>query len=188
MLSMTCLWTLTTAMVLTHALRPATTESPRPTPLRVEQVQQLAELVTTRVYVQQRQERTLKGHLGQLRVVLWVEGEVLLGPSLKSAKLADVNEQHRTATLVLARPRVLAATVDLIRTRFDVVSFSGLWWLLPDQDVRQQVESESLRSAQDLLRKHERDSWREISQRQTEQVIERFGASIGWTLRVQWSS
>lgn len=156
----------------------------------VEQVRELAELVTLRVDVADVQTTTVTGHVGGLQVALVVKGDFTLGVDLTAARFAAVDETGRTAVLVLPAPRAASPRVDHDRTRVVAMTDEGLWAVVPgDGGARGRVIDLSYAEAQRTVATMADDpALIERARRRAELVITAFFRAMGWTVRVNWQS
>lgn len=156
--------------------------------ITIEQVQALSMLVTTRVEVADVQEVRLSGYTGSTHVAVLVKGDLLLGTDLGSAKLDNVNQEKRTATLILPKPAVRSPRLDHQRTRVFNISETGLWLIAPGgNDVSALVLERAYALGQRHVAKagHDRGLI-ERSKRQAEQVLATFFGVLGWQVEVRW--
>ena len=153
----------------------------------IQQVQQLASLMTLRVEVADVQETHIAGYTGGVKAILVVKGDLLLGVDLARAKLQSVDMAARTAVLVLPSPSVSSARVDHERTRIFVVSETGLWQLVPGDAAQTAAFNRAYREAQKSVAKVGQDqSLHENCRRHSESVLAGFYSALGWTVTVQW--
>jgi hypothetical protein len=155
----------------------------------IEQVQQLAELVTVRAQVADAQQTSLAGYTGSIRAALLVKGEILVGVDLSQARFEQEDEVHRVAVLRLTRPRVLAARLDHERTKVFGVSTRGLWLMVPGGgDADAAVIDRAYREAQEGLEKAaDNPELRRRAANQAELELREFCSSIGWQVEIRWS-
>ena len=163
-------------------------ETPAVSPPTVEQVRQLASLVTTRVEVADVQETVVEGYTGGMRVALLVRGDFLMGVDLSQAKFESVDASARTATLVLPAPRAASPRVDHARTRLFEVRDEGLWVVVPGDGGRSRVVDRAYGRAQRAVGEAATDpALVQRSKLQAEQVLTAFFGALGWTIRVRWT-
>ena len=117
----------------------------------IEQVQRLASLVTARVQVADVLCTAITGYTGQVRIAVLVKGDFLLGVDLGQARFEDVDDQARTAVLVLPAPQVTSPRVDHERTRIFAIDTTGLWQLLPSDARRAELVEQAMREAQTVV-------------------------------------
>lgn len=162
----------------------------RPTPLSppsIHQIQQLAALVTAQVAVSDTHETVLSGHLGQVKAVLVVRGEVLLGPDLSAAKVTGIDPEQRIVRIDLPRPRVISARLDHERTHVAAISHAGLWLMVPGDAGRTAVINRAYAEAErELARAAADPALTEQASRHAERVLSEFFATGGWRTQVDW--
>jgi hypothetical protein len=150
------------------------------------QIQQLAELVTTRVTVEDRLTQRFSGQLGDLSMTFRLEAVILLGPSLQEARIEASDERLRTAVIVLPPPAPISIALDLKHSGFESIEWSGLWWMFPDEQARTDAQWIVMNEAERRASEANLQNAIGQSRRHTEDVIQRFGDSVGWALRVRW--
>jgi hypothetical protein len=185
-----------TAAASALAWRVVTHDVPKPTGpastnlgLTVERVQALAVLTTLKVDVADAVVTELRGHAGGTKAALIVRGDYTIGVDLSAARLGDVNQQARTAVLILPPPRVQSVRLDHERTRLLGVWSSGLWAITPgggDADVA--ALNAAYRDAQRFVAAAAGDpDVLARARRQAEHVLGTFFAALGWTVEIRWS-
>ncbi len=156
--------------------------------LTLEQVQELSELVTTRVQVADVQETAIRGYLGGRRVLLVVRGDLLIGVDLSRARFEAMDPQGRTAVLVLPQPRVISARLDHEHTRIAADESEGVWTVVPGDAGRTATANRAYVQAQRFLAAAAVDGHLiEASKRQAERVLRSFFGGIGWTVDIRWN-
>ena len=160
-----------------------------PAHLVLEQVQQMATLVTSRVEVADVQASVITGATGSLRMVILVRGEALVGVDMSGARLEEIDAEGRCAVLVLPPPGVLSARVDHQRTAIHSIGATGLWLLLPWDAGRAELTSRCLREAEARIgRAAQSPQHMNQARMQAETVIERLGnQALQWKLTVRWT-
>ena len=165
---------------------PVPPESRPPAPT-IDQIRQLAVLVTTEIAISDVLQTTLRGYLGYDRAILIVKGEVLLGPDLRQARIISIDEDHRRLELRLLPPTVLSARLDHDGTRLVELGRGGLWLLVPGDAGRTRTVNLAFEEAQAALeRAGANEGCESQARRRTEQVLERFGQTLGWQISVRW--
>jgi hypothetical protein len=165
----------------------------RPMPMSVHpptllQVEQLAELVTTRVAIADVRETKIAGYLGDVKAVLIVRGEALLGPDLSKASVST-NEQARQITISLPRPHVISCHLEHSGTRLVCLSHDGLWALVPGDAGRTAVLNRAYREAEIALTAAAMTpATVEQAGIQAQRVLGSFFAAIGWRVTVRWAN
>ena len=157
--------------------------------LTVERVQALSVLTTLKVDVADAVVTQLRGHAGGTKAALIVRGDYTIGVDLSAARLTDVNQQARTAVLILPPPRVQSVRLDHERTRLLGVWSSGLWAITPgggEADVA--ALNAAYRDAQRYVAAAAADpDVFSRARRQAEQVLGTFVAAVGWSIEVRWT-
>jgi hypothetical protein len=119
-----------------------------------------------------------------------VKGDGLISIPLKDARIVDVDQEHRTARIMLPQPRVLTARVDHEKTlHYD--SKQGVWNKLnvftgetyPDVNARAMKEMQRLVEHAVGLR----ENFDETRQRAT-LVVKALYLGLDWNVSVDWVS
>lgn len=183
----------TLVVILTYV---ATTWLPRSDPLKsqthsvgltIDQVRQLAQLVTLRVPVSDVQSAKLSGYTGTVRLVLLVHGHVDLGTDLDQAHFAKIDSKHHQATLVLPQPAVLSVVVDVDRTSIYTVDWTGLWHVLPGGGAERKLINQAMAKAKQDVGKAGDVKANLLQARQhAEAVIRRFCERLGWRVTIRF--
>jgi hypothetical protein len=131
----------------------------------------------------------LRGWLGGLQVeVDWV-GRVTLGTDLRMAQYLRVDKAGRHVTLLLPRPEVIQAGLDLRQTRISGGNRDGCWLLVPGGSGESLLMARALGLAESRLRGEAVDApMMERARGQAESVLARLFASLGWTVDVRWGT
>ena len=158
------------------------------TGVTIEQVRALACLMTNRVEVADVLETELRGRTGSAKVALLVKGDFLLGVDLSSARFESVDQEHRTAVLLLPQPTVTSPRLDQDRTRVFTLTQSGLWQLAPgDGDVAAMLLNRGYREAQQRVSDASLDpSLIARSRTQAETTLTTVFSSLQWAVTVKW--
>jgi hypothetical protein len=152
------------------------------------QVQQLAELATARVSIVDVREAKLAGYLGDVRAVLLVRGEALLGPNLPEASILS-DEQQRHLTITLPRPHLFSCRLDHVGTRLLSLSHDGLWVLVPGDAGRTAVLNRAYREAEIALTAAAMTPAAvEQAGIQAQHVLVKFFAAARWRVMVRWAN
>jgi hypothetical protein len=192
-----CLFLLSTGLALGYWLAPAPNPPPTsPVPpvrhvhgdITIQQIQELAQLLTVQADVADIQETTLTGRPGGIRALLLVRGDFRLASDLSQARLEDVDPDKKTATLILPPPQVLAPRLDHQRTRLFALQTFGLWVLIPGDRAETSVSNSAYAEAQRIVAVAAQSP--QIVQRarkQAEVVLGCFFTAIGWQVQVRWA-
>ncbi len=97
----------------------------------LKKIHELHDLVTLRVPVQFVHDAAIRGRLGGVACLLDIQGQADLGVDLAQARLTDVNDRTRTATLHLPDAGVANARLDLHASRILRLERHGLWQIVP---------------------------------------------------------
>jgi hypothetical protein len=175
-------------LTLRPSLSPATTIEHRHRPtLDLAQVRQLASLVTLEAPISDVQETTLTGVTGSIRMLLAVHGDVALTTNLEAARLTDIDEQTRTATIELPRPTASRPRLDHQRTRIVEIQRQGMWRFLFGQAGETVLTNQALASAQQMLTDIAADPrLTDLACKRTQQVITEFFAALDWNVTIAW--
>lgn len=158
-----------------------------PSPLTIEQIQAMAELVTARINVSGVRECRIDGFTGGTTALLVVKGEILLGVDLEQARFTSNDPANRTATLLLPQPHVTAVRLDHQHTSISSMGPHGLWVLVPWRTMDQKVINRAYREAQAELEAAAQDpKLRQQSRVHAETALNRFGAAMSWQIHIQW--
>jgi hypothetical protein len=150
------------------------------------QVQQLAELATARVSIVDVRETKLAGYLGDVRAVLLVRGEALLGPDLSKASILSDEQRHLTITL--SRPHLISCRLDHVGTRLLSLSHDGLWAIVPGDAGRTAVLNRAYREAEiAVAAAGATPATVEQAEIQAQRVLGSFFGAAGWSVTVRWA-
>jgi hypothetical protein len=105
----------------------------------IEQIHQLAELVTAKVTIADARETNLSGYLGGVKAILVVRGDALLGPDLSQAKIVSCDRAKRVMVIELPRPHLISYRLDHSATKLVSLSHDGLWVIVPGDAGRTAV-------------------------------------------------
>ena len=158
----------------------------RPT-IHIDQVRELAALVTMHVPLSDVHASEVSGFTGGLRMVVAVHGDVEVGTDLGAARFTEVDDQQRTAVIALPPPRTMRPRIDHDRTRIVAIERRGMWQVLLGQAGESQLTNRAMAAAQQALAAAADDP--QITLKacgHTERVIGQFFAALGWEVTVQW--
>lgn len=155
--------------------------------LTVEQIHQLAVLVTAKVTIADAQETTLSGKAGACRAILMFRGEVMLGPDLSQARVIQTDSQAKKITIELPRPRPVSIRLDHSASRLVSLGHNGLWVIVPGDAGRTAVVNEAYRQAEEALAvAATKPEAVEQATRHAQTAITDFLATGGWTVEIKW--
>lgn len=158
-------------------------------PLTLERLQEVAELLTLRIGVEETLVTQIDGYVGGISVTLLVRGDVSLGVDLAQGRLVQVDPSRRRATLVLPPPHCVAPRVDQERSQVLALSRSGLWRMAPTSRPESAVLQAALLDAQHRVEAAAASPpARRRAQAHAAAVLQRFGQSLGWTIDLRWQS
>jgi len=185
-------WTIILAAVVwlawtlaTHR-RGSTTTSSGPT---IQQIRQLAELVTANVTIADVRETNLSGHLGGVHALLIVRGDVLLGPDLSKAKILSCDQAERLIMIELPRPKVISYRLDHSCTKLVSLSHDGLWVVVPGDAGRTAVLNRAYAEAeQSVAAAAVKPSTIGDASHHAEQALAVFFAMAGWKVQIEWAA
>lgn len=154
----------------------------------IEQVQELASLVTLRVPISDVQVSELEGFFGSVKLVMAVHGEVEIASDLSRATFEDINPEQRSAALVLPKPAPQRPRLDHEKTRILELSRGGAWKFLTEDAGEKQLTNRAMLAAQRTL-------WETAQQpqlaaracEQTEKVVRTFFQAMRWSVEVRWT-
>ena len=113
-------------------------------------------------------------------------GDVELTVDLSQARLEDIDEATRCATLVLPDPIPSRPRLDHERTRIYQIDRTGLWQIVPGQAAEAKLVDAAMAEAQRTLERAAQDP--KIIQRtraHAARLLQDAAASLGWTLEVR---
>jgi len=153
----------------------------------VEQVRELASLVTLSVPISDVQLAELDGMTGGVRLALAVHGDVQIAANLARARFQDIDREQRSATLVLPRPEPQRPRLDHEKTRVLRIERRGLWRFLPGEAGERALTNRAHTAAQRLLTDaaHQPELIARAC-RHTERIIRGFFGALDWHIHVQW--
>ena len=177
------------ATFVLRAMEPPSSVPP-PTPavtvrsqtLSVIELEELGDLEITRVHVADVLTAEGEGYQGCWLVI----GDALVTVAVKQVRVATVDEELKTATLVLPPPTVSHPRVDHERTRtWDVRRNTWVRWIAGDPDL---LRDQAMVHAQRLIEHAARhDENLDQSRRWAELMIRQMYARLGWTVTVEWA-
>ncbi|HSZ56415.1 MAG TPA: DUF4230 domain-containing protein [Tepidisphaeraceae bacterium] len=158
--------------------------------LTVERIQSLSELTTLKVDVADARVTRLQGRTGSVQAVLVVQGEVIIGVDLASARFEQVNRTHNSAVLVLPDPKVQSMGLDHERTKLIGVWQGGLWEIVPGgQEADTAAVNLGYRDAQRALGTLAGDrALLDRARRQAQDVLQAFFIALGWDVTIRWAN
>lgn len=158
----------------------------RATALTLREIQLQAKLTVVTVPITSVQTTELNGYVGGVRLVLQVHGDVELTVDLSKARLEDIDESTRCATLVLPDPIPSRPRLDHERTRIYRIDRTGLWQIVPGQAAEAKLVNAAMAESQRTLERAAHDP--EIIQQaraHAVRLMQDAAASLGWTLEVR---
>jgi hypothetical protein len=154
----------------------------------ITQIRELADLVTAKVTIADARETTLSGYLGDVKALLVVRGDALLGPDLSRAKIVSCDSATKVMVIELPRPRVISYRLDHSATRLACLSHDGLWMIVPGDAGRTAVLNRAYAEAERAVAEAA-DTTDTINQaaENAQRTLAAFLGSDGWTVRVRWA-
>jgi hypothetical protein len=152
-------------------------------------VQRLAELVTARVAIADVRETKLAGYLGDVRAVLIVRGEALLGPDFAQARIISNDAIQRRLVIELPWPHVISCRLDHSGTRLACLTHDGLWVIVPGDAGRRVVLNRAYAEAEKALAAAAATPQMiESVKTQAADVLSTFFQAAGWNATVRWTN
>lgn len=153
----------------------------------IEQVERLASLVVLRVPVADIETCELHGHLGSVRAVLVVRGDVEIATDLRSARFVSIDTEHKRAMLVLPAPQARRPRLDHEQTELWTIDWSGVWTVLPGRGKEKDLVNEAMERAQHVVEQAGRQPiFLTMAREQAEQILGGFYEILGWQVQVRW--
>ena len=148
----------------------------------LEKIQNLSQLVTNKIYVSDVLTASNKDYQGQ-----WViNGDALITIDLNQAQLKDMNEETKTATLILPEPGVTSPRVDHTRTKKAFIK-GVRFALLRNRKNKAEMEKKMMEAAQESVEKAaSRPEIIENSKKQAALILSNMYLQLGWKLDIQW--
>ncbi|MCE9552607.1 MAG: DUF4230 domain-containing protein [Planctomycetes bacterium] len=146
----------------------------------VERLERLSHLATTRVYVVD----VLVGQGEGCRGAWLIKGDALVGVNLSQARIVEMTETTKQATILLPPPEVLQPRVDHERTKtWEVRRMVWLPWNADADRLRDEV----MRQAQQLVA-HAAGSDENLQQAKLSAatIVTAFYEEVGWQVQVGW--
>ena len=148
----------------------------------LEKIQNLSELVTNKVYVSDVLDASNKDYEGK-----WViNGDALITIDLNKAKLENVDEVAKTATIILPQPKVTSPRVDYTRTKPAYIK-GVRFALLRNPKNKEAMQKDMMAVAQKSIEKSAgREEIIENSRTQAALIISNLYLKVGWQLTIEW--
>lgn len=147
----------------------------------VSELEEMGELVVTKVHVADVLEAEGLGHRG-----LWlVRGEALIAVNMAEAELTDKDDAKQSATIRLPAPSVISARVDHEKTKtYDFESTTWLPWRKGDQGA---LRDNAMLHAQRLVEHSAQQNVGFDYARQTcELLLHNIYQQVSWDVQVEW--
>ncbi len=147
----------------------------------VTELQKLAELVTTKVYVAD----VLIGESPKYRGSWLIKGDALIAVDMNKAAVVSRDDDAKTASVRLPVPRVVQPRVDHEKTRtWDVERRTWKPWVPGSPD---ELRDEAMRQAQQLVTDAAgNEEALQYAKRRAETLIPQFYEMVGWKVQVVW--
>jgi len=181
-----CLFVLLGVFLVGQTFTPAIAESGPPT---LQQVRELAQLVTLRVPISQIHCESLRGYLGGNTLTLAAHGDVLISTDLEQAQFEHIDHTNKTVVLILPKPRTMRARLDHERTRVVALNRHGLWVVAFGDAGGWVLTNRAMKNAQRQLDKISSDRILIVrAQQRAEQILQGLFIRTGWKVTVLWLS
>jgi len=155
--------------------------------ITVEQLTEVSELLVLRLELSDVIVTRIDGYTGGAQAALLVKGDVYVGVDLAQAHFESIDENRRTATLVLPQPTASGSRVDHERSRIVALDETGLWKVLPGNRALPAVVNKAMAEAQGALTAAAgANKLRDRACRHSEAVLASFCSSLGWRIKVVW--
>ena len=151
----------------------------------IEHLEQMDELVTTKVYVSD----VMVAENADFRGMWLIKGDALLGVEMGKAEIKSKNQDDRTAVIALPQPTIISPRVDHERTK--TWSFEGKSWLPFTWKSTSRAESQfrdrAMSNAQGLIENTAAATEAADQARKTaELVVKNLYAMADWEVTVEW--
>jgi hypothetical protein len=155
----------------------------------IEQIHQLAELVTAKVTIADARETSLSGYLGGVKAILVVRGDALLGPNLSQAKIISCDRATKVVLIELPRPHLISCRLDHSATKLVSLSHDGLWIIVPGDAGRTAVLNRAYREAEKAVAAAAvtPETLNEAAEH-AQQALAAFFGGGGWKVQIRWES
>jgi hypothetical protein len=163
-------------------------EPPPHAGLTIERLSEVSQLLTLKIDLADALLCRIDGYAGGIQAALLIKGDVSIGVDLAEAHFENVDDLHRTASLILPAPRASQARLDHNRTRLVALQPTGLWSISPGTRAHEAIVNQAMREGQALLvaaanAKDADDRARDHAQT----VLSAFCRPLGWRICVQWA-
>lgn len=168
---------------------PADSVSHRSKAPTIHQVRELAKLVTLDVPISDLHVSEMSGYTGSVRMAVAVRGDVQFATDLQQARYASVDQEERSAVLILPKPVPDRARIDHEKTRILEIDRDGLWRVFPGSAGESTLTNRAMADAQRVLTKAAEEP--HLTQRacaRTEKVVRGFFDTLGWSVHIQWEA
>jgi hypothetical protein len=170
-----------------RAGRPISSVVHQPPGPTIQQIRQLSQLVTAKVTIADARETTLSGYLGDVKAVLVVRGDALLGPDLSQARIVSSDATNKTIVIELPRPRVISYRLDHTATHLASLSHDGMWVIVPGDAGRTAVLNRAYAEAEQAVAEEAaKPDVIDKAAEHAEQAIASFFATGGWRVSIRW--
>lgn len=155
----------------------------------IEQVRQLASLVTLEVPISDVQVSEIEGFTGSVKLVMSVRGDVQIVTDLSQAKFVDVDRAKQTAVLSLPTPHVSRPRLDHDKTRVLEMTRSGMWKFLPGEAGESVLTNRAMIEAQRVLGEAaNRPELIAQASDHAQTILCQFFAALDWNITIQWNA
>jgi len=158
-----------------------------PNALKIEKVRELAELVVLDVPISDVHVSELEGRTGGIKMILAVHGDVQITTNLEKAEFDSIDEETKSAILVLPRPEAQRPRVDHNKTRIVEFQRTGMWRFTLGDAGERTLTNRAMASAQKVLGEAaKREDLVKRACAHTETVMRNFFDAMGWEVVIQW--
>jgi hypothetical protein len=157
------------------------------TPPTIRMLQDRSELTVLCVEVATVVTARKPGLLGSVKCCMIVNGIATVGTDLSKARFEHINPRKRSATLVMAEPRLMHVGFNGQTSRVYDITRTGLYRLAPFSVGEDKLINQALARAHDqLVDSVNMPVYRPQAKRRAETVVRQLARDVGWTLTVTW--
>jgi hypothetical protein len=155
----------------------------------IQQIQGLSNLVTAKVTIADARETTLSGYLGDVKALLVVRGDALLGPDLSQARIISCDDARKVMVIELPRPRLISSRLDHSATRLVSLTHDGLWVIVPGDAGRTAVLNRAYAEAEKAVAEAAMtpETINEAAEH-ARRTLAAFLGPGGWDVKIRWAT
>lgn len=145
--------------------------------------------MTSRVVVTDVVVTSITGLTGELRAAVVVRGDALITVDLSTASIEVIDQDTRTAKIILPSPQVISARVDHEQTRIFSIQATGLWAIVSSDDGQAVLIDQAMKQAQQAITKAANESpmIHQARTRAETLICSFFANTLQWNVTVQWA-